>query len=103
MAMTAAAATVAIKLPNSRTAENEADQIGIELAARAGYDPRAAVTLWQKMAKAGGSAPAEFLSTHPSDATRQDRLGALAPKMMPYYQAGGARPTYPVRMGPAGV
>lgn len=103
MAMTAAAATVAIKLPNSRTAENEADQIGIELAARAGYDPRSAVTLWQKMAKVGGSAPAEFLSTHPSDATRQERLGALAPKMMPYYQAGVARPTYPVRMGPAGV
>jgi predicted Zn-dependent protease len=103
MAMTAAAATVAIKLPNSRTAENEADQIGIELAARAGYDPRAAVTLWQKMGKVGGSAPPEFLSTHPSDATRQSRLGALAPKMLPYYQAGGARPTYPVRMGPAGV
>ena len=103
MAMTAAAATVAIKLPNSRTAENEADQIGIELAARAGYDPRAAVTLWQKMGKVGGSSPPEFLSTHPSDATRQQRLSALAPKMMPYYQAGGARPTYPVRMGPAGV
>ena len=103
MAMTAAAATVAIKLPNSRTAENEADQIGIELAARAGYDPRAAVTLWQKMGKVGGGAPPEFLSTHPSDATRQERLGALAPKMLPYYQAGGARPTYPVRMGPAGV
>mgnify|MGYP003520049116 CR=1 FL=1 len=103
MAMTAAAATVAIKLPNSRTAENEADQIGIELAARAGYDPRAAVTLWQKMAKVGGNAPPEWLSTHPSDTTRQDRLSALAPKMMPYYQAGGARPTYPVRMGPAGV
>lgn len=103
MAMTAAAATVAIKLPNSRASENEADQIGIELAARAGYDPRSAVTLWQKMAKVGGSAPAEFLSTHPSDATRKDRLGALAPKMMPYYQAGGTRPTYPVRMGPAGV
>ena len=103
MAMTAAAATVAIKLPNSRTAENEADQIGIELAARAGYDLRAAVTLWQKMGKVGGSSPPEFLSTHPSDATRQQRLSALAPKMMPYYQAGGARPTYPVRMGPAGV
>jgi predicted Zn-dependent protease len=103
MAMTAAAATVAIKLPNSRTAENEADQIGIELAARAGYDPRAAVTLWLKMGKVGGGSPPEFLSTHPSDATRQQRLGALAPKMMPYYQAGGTRPTYPVRMGPAGV
>ena len=103
MAMTAAAATVAIKLPNSRTAENEADQIGMDLAARAGYDPRAAVTLWQKMAKVGGNAPPEWLSTHPSDTTRQERLSALAPKMMPYYQAGGARPTYPVRMGPAGV
>ena len=103
MAMTAAAATVAIKLPNSRTAENEADQIGMDLAARAGYDPRAAVTLWQKMAKVGGNAPPEWLSTHPSDTTRQDRLSALAPRMMPYYQAGGARPTYPVRMGPAGV
>ena len=74
-----------------------------ELAARAGYDPRAAVTLWQKMGKVGGSSPPEFLSTHPSDATRQQRLGALAPKMLPYYQAGGTRPTYPVRMGPAGV
>jgi predicted Zn-dependent protease len=103
MAMAAAAATVAIKLPNSRTSENEADQIGIELAAKAGYDPRAAVTLWQKMAKAGGGAPPEFLSTHPSDATRQQRLSALAPKMMPYYQAGGTRPRHPVRMGPAGV
>lgn len=103
MALAAAAATVAIKLPNSRTSENEADQIGIELAAKAGYDPRAAVTLWQKMGKVGGSAPPEWLSTHPSDETRQQRLSALAPKMMPYYQAGGPRPTYPVRMGPAAV
>jgi predicted Zn-dependent protease len=103
MAMAAAAASVAVKLPNSRASENEADQIGIELAAKAGYDPRAAVTLWQKMSKVGGGAPPEFMSTHPSDATRQQRLGNLAPKMMPYYQTGGARPTYPVRMGPAGV
>ena len=103
MAIAAAAATVAIKLPNSRASENEADQIGIELAARAGYDPRAAVTLWQKMAKVGDGAPPEWLSTHPSDATRQDRLRALAPKMMPYYQAGGERPRHPVRMGPAGI
>jgi predicted Zn-dependent protease len=103
MAVAASVAALAIKLPNSRAAESEADQIGIELAARAGYDPRAAATLWQKMAKVGGSSPPEFLSTHPSDASRQQRLGNLAPKMMPYYQAGGAHPTYPVRMGPAGV
>lgn len=103
MAMAAAAATVAVKLPNSRASENEADQIGIELAAKAGYDPRAAATLWQKMGKVGGGAPPEFLSTHPSDTTRQERLGALAPKMMQYYQPQGTHPTYPVRMGAAGV
>jgi predicted Zn-dependent protease len=104
MAMAAAAATVAIKLPNSRASENEADRIGIELAAKAGYDPRAATTLWQKMAKTGGGgAPPEFLSTHPSDETRQQRLGALAPKMMQYYQPQAKHPTFPVRMGAAGV
>jgi predicted Zn-dependent protease len=103
MAIAAGVAALAIKLPNSRAAETEADQIGIELAARAGYDPHAAITLWQKMAKVGGGAPPEFMSTHPSDTARQQRLSALAPKMMPYYQAAGARPTYPVRMGPAGV
>lgn len=100
MALAAAAAQLAVQLPNSRTAETEADRIGIELAARAGYDPRASITLWQKMAKAGGGAPPQFLSTHPSDASRQQRLGQLAPKMMPYYQSGGARPTHPVQMGP---
>ncbi|HET9693383.1 MAG TPA: M48 family metallopeptidase [Steroidobacteraceae bacterium] len=103
MALAAAAAQLAVQLPNSRASENEADQIGIELAAKAGYDPRAAITLWQKMSKAGGGAPPQFLSTHPSDATRQERLGKLAPKMMPYYQAGGTRPTHTVRMGPAAV
>ena len=102
MAAAAVAAKLAIDLPNSRTAEAEADRIGIELAARAGYDPRAAVTLWQKMAKAGGGkAPPAFLSTHPSDDQRQQRLGALVPKMMPYYQAPGARPSHPVRIGAA--
>jgi predicted Zn-dependent protease len=101
MAMAAAAAQLAVQLPNSRASENEADQIGIELAAKAGYDPRAAITLWQKMGKVGGGAPPQFLSTHPSDETRQERLGKLAPKMLPYYQADGARPSHPVRMGPA--
>jgi predicted Zn-dependent protease len=102
MAMAAVAAKVAVDLPNSRTAETEADRIGIELAARAGYDPRAAVTLWQKMAKVGGgNGPPAFLSTHPSDAQRQQRLAALVQQMMPYYQAPGPRPTFPVRIGPA--
>ncbi len=100
MATAAVAAKLAVDLPNSRTAETEADRIGIELAARAGYDPRAAASLWQKMgAVGGGTAPPAFLSTHPSDQQRQQRLGALATKMMPYYQAPGARPTHPVRVG----
>jgi predicted Zn-dependent protease len=74
-------------LPNSREAEQEADRIGVELAARAGYDPRAAVTLWQKMGKLGGSAPPEWLSTHPSNETRLKDLEAYAQKVMPLYQA----------------
>ena len=79
---------VMFTLPNSRTHESEADLIGVELAARAGYDPRAAVTLWQKMAAlGGGSAPAEFLSTHPSPATRSAELQRNAEKVMPLYEA----------------
>ena len=99
MAATALAAQLAVDLPNSRTAETEADRIGIELAARAGYDPRAAVTLWRKMGAVGGSSPPQFMSTHPGDAQRQQRLAALAPKMQPYYAAPGPRPTHPVRIG----
>jgi len=90
----AAAAAVAVSLPNSRTAETEADRIGIELAAKAGYDPRAAVSLWKKMAQVGGSRPPQFLSTHPSPETRVDDLAKLVPQMMPYYQAPGQRPMY---------
>jgi predicted Zn-dependent protease len=104
MAAAAAAAKVAVELPNSRASENEADQIGIKLAAKAGYDPRAAVTLWQKMGKVGGGkAPPAWLSTHPSDSDRQQRLGQLAPKMMKFYQQPGARPTHAVRIGAAAV
>lgn len=92
----ALAATVAIKLPNSRTAERESDQMGIELAARAGYNPNAAASLWKKMAKAGGDTPPEFLSTHPSPDNRQQTLQQLAPEMMPYYLEKKERAVYPL-------
>ena len=88
------AAALAVQMPNSRAAESEADRIGIELAAKAGYDPRAAVTLWQKMAKAGGKGPPEFLSTHPAPGNREKNLASLIPQMMPYYQQKGTRPAY---------
>lgn len=93
----AMAAALAITLPNSRTAESEADTMGLELAARAGYDPRAAITLWDKMGKVGGAKPPQFLSTHPSPANRQAELRALTAKMMPLYQQPGPRPVYPVQ------
>jgi predicted Zn-dependent protease len=74
-------------LPNSRQAEQEADRIGVELAARAGYDPRAAITLWQKMGQLGGGGQPEWLSTHPSNETRLKDLEVYAQKVMPLYQA----------------
>ncbi len=95
-----AAAIVALELPNSRTAESEADRIGIELAAKAGYDPHAAVTLWEKMAKVGGGdgkSRTDFLSTHPAPVKRMETLAGLVPQMMPYYEDKSPRPTYPLR------
>ncbi len=73
-------------LPNSRGNENEADLIGLELAARAGYNPNAAITLWQKMGQASNGAPPEFMSTHPSSSTRMSSLQANIPKVMPLYE-----------------
>jgi len=87
-------AQLGMLLPNSRQSEAEADRVGIEIAAKAGYDPHAAITLWQKMAKAGGNGPPQFLSTHPSPANRQATLAALVPQMMPYYEKPGPRPSY---------
>lgn len=80
-----AAAALAITLPNSRAAETAADRTGIELAARAGFDPRAAATLWEKMA-GQGSSPPPFLSTHPSPEDRRERLRDLAVQMDPLYR-----------------
>ena len=90
------AAQVAITLPNSREGESEADGVGTRLAARAGYDPRAAVTLWEKMAKLG-KGPAEFLSTHPSPENRAAKLKELGAKLEPEYLAAKAAPPEPQR------
>ena len=72
----------------SRSAESEADIIGLELSARAGYDPRAGATLWRKMlaASKGGRGP-EFLSTHPAEENRIKRIEELLPRVMPLYEA----------------
>ena len=80
---------VTFDLPNSREMEDEADRMGVELAARAGYDPRAAVSLWRKMlAQGGGSEPPEILSTHPASSTRIRSVETYAQKVLPLYQPG---------------
>lgn len=78
-------------MPNGREQEREADRMGLELAARAGYNPEAAVSLWKKMMAANKEAPPEFLSTHPSSENRIKDLQALTPKVMPLYLAAKSK------------
>ncbi len=82
---------LALDLPFSRNMESEADLYGLELAARAGYDPRAAISLWQKMAQAGGGSGPSFLSTHPSAGDRMAQLQAAMPRVLPLYEQARAR------------
>jgi Zn-dependent protease with chaperone function len=89
----ARAADLALTLPFSRSHETDADLAGMELAARAGFDPRAAASVWQKMqrlaAQTGKGQPPQFLSTHPSHETRIREIEANLPKVLPLYD--GAR------------
>lgn len=82
---------VTFGLPHSREQETESDRIGLELMARAGYDPNAAISLWQKMNQQAGSNGPKFLSTHPSSGNRISDLQANLPKVMPLYQAASRK------------
>lgn len=86
MAALGLGSNVGVLLPWSRMQESEADELGLLIAADAGYDPRSSIDLWTRMASQSG-APPEFLSTHPSENTRITRLQKMMPKAMKLYQA----------------
>lgn len=83
-----------LTLKFSRDDETEADKVGLELAARAGYDPRAGITLWQKMGTASKGAPPQWLSTHPAGKNRIREIEAQLPRVMPLFQSA-MRPNQP--------
>jgi predicted Zn-dependent protease len=84
--MAGMAAQLGLGLPHGRAQESEADTLGVELMARAGYNPQAALSLWQKMQKASQGEPPQFLSTHPSTSDRLTRISAILPRVTPLYQ-----------------
>ena len=81
-----------LTLKFSRDDESEADIVGMELAARAGFDPRAGISLWQKMLRASEGAPPEFMSTHPSGPTRIKDIEAKLPKVEPLFERADRPP-----------
>jgi predicted Zn-dependent protease len=85
----APAAQVGVLLPNSRKQEYEADKLGLNFCAMAGYNPREAVPFWQRMSQAGGQKPPEFLATHPSDENRIAKLQAHMEEALQYYKPVG--------------
>ncbi|MCO4795195.1 MAG: M48 family metallopeptidase [Bacteriovoracaceae bacterium] len=87
MAAIGAGVAVGVMLPYSRSHELEADEIGMILMAKAGYDPREAVKFWERFGRAGGKAPPEFLSTHPRSGKRAERLSAMLPKALEIYNS----------------
>jgi predicted Zn-dependent protease len=87
MALLGLGTQVGVLLPFNRAQESEADILGLDTMASAGFDPREAVTLWQNMSKAGGGAPPEFLSTHPSHKTRIEDLEKRMPEALKLYDA----------------
>lgn len=89
-ALLGAGAQLGILLPFSRTQESEADMLGQRYMAQAGFDPRAAVTLWDKMGAQGGSKPPAFLSTHPAPGNRAQALSQQAAQLLPVYQQARA-------------
>jgi predicted Zn-dependent protease len=85
-------AQVGVLLPFSRKHESEADYIGLLFAAQAGYDPREAVRVWERMEAAGGEQPAEFMSTHPSHGTRIEQLTEWMPEALALYESAPKAP-----------
>lgn len=91
-----------VMLPFSRSQESEADHIGLILMAKAGYDPEAALKLWQRFAAQGGGAPPEFLSTHPSYSTRQETIRGWLGEARTYLPKDGAAPVSRLPTVPGG-